>query len=85
MRGMTDKEADEFLERISATTIANQAVLKLIVSGLPVTSDGAIRLIGDFIDPTRPELSRLIEKISNAIDEVVECRDKLSSFWPLNS
>lgn len=80
MNGMTDAETQEFLERISATAIANQAILKTLVSGFPLTSESAIQFVGDFLDPEKPEFQSLIEKIGDAIDEVVECRVKTDRF-----
>ena len=70
LTGMTEAERNAFLERISATVIANQAFLKCSISGSPITVDNVISFVGDFIDPEKPELQELVEKISDAIDEV---------------
>jgi hypothetical protein len=39
-----------FLERISATAIVNQAVMKCGLAGMTVTHDNVIAFIGDFAD-----------------------------------
>lgn len=70
LSGMTEFERNAFVERISATAIANQAFLKCSISGNPITIDNVISYVGDFVDPANPHLQDLIEKIGNAIDEV---------------
>ncbi len=70
LTGMTDLERNAFLERISATVIANQAFLKCSISGNPITADNVVAYVGDFLDPTNPALQGLVERISYAIDEV---------------
>jgi hypothetical protein len=70
LSGMTEFERNAFLERISATVIANQAFLKCSISGSQITTENVISYVGDFIDPTNPHLQEVIEKIGNAIDEV---------------
>lgn len=70
--GMDDVQLQLFIERISATAIANQAVLKCYLRGIPLTTDNVILFIGDFIDPSEPEVTGLITKIEKAIDDVVE-------------
>jgi hypothetical protein len=70
LSGMTEFERNAFLERISATAIANQAFLKCSISGNPITVENVISYVGDFVDPANPHLQELIERIGNAIDEV---------------
>lgn len=70
--GMTDEQAQAFLEKISATTIANQAVLKCMILGLPIDVDNVILCVGDFIDPSNPAFAGLIEEIDRAIVHMVE-------------
>lgn len=60
----------DFLERISATAIVNQAVIKCSIAGVPVTQDNVIFFVGDFADPSKPEHARLIEQIERSIDEI---------------
>jgi hypothetical protein len=72
LTGMTDLERNAFLERISATAIANQAFLKCSISGMPITADNVTLFVGDFIDPENPALQELVEKIGDAIDEVMD-------------
>lgn len=76
--GMTETELQAFIERISATAIANQAVLKCHLRGIPVTTDNVILFVGDFIDPTKPEFEGLINAIETAIEQIVELP------WPLS-
>lgn len=71
MPGLNDFEMQEFMERISATTIANQAILKCSLAGMPLTADNVILFIGDFFDPGQPQFEGLVAKIEAAIDEVV--------------
>lgn len=72
--GMSDEQAQAFLEKISATAIANQAVLKCIVLGLPLDVDNVILCVGDFIDPGNANFAGLIEEIEKAIVHTVESR-----------
>ena len=72
IKGMTEKEAGDFIERVSATAIANQAILKCHLGGLPVTVDNVILLVGDFFDPSTPELEVLVANIERAIEDVIE-------------
>lgn len=70
--GMNEAELQAFIERISATAIANQAILKCYLRGVPMTTDNVILFVGDFIDPTRPEFTGLIGRIEMAIEDVIE-------------
>jgi hypothetical protein len=72
LTGMTELERNAFLERISATAIANQAFLKCSISGLPITAENVTLFVGDFLDPENPDLQELVEKIGDAIDEVMD-------------
>jgi hypothetical protein len=74
LTAMTEDQRNEFLERVSATAIANQAILKCSISGFPLTADNAVAFVGDFLDPENPNLQALIEKINTAIDEVLDCQ-----------
>lgn len=69
--GMSDEQAQAFLEKISATAIANQAVLKCIVLGLPLNIDNVILCVGDFVDPTNANFAGLIEEVEKAIIHTV--------------
>lgn len=73
--GLTQAEGIRLFERIGATAIANQAILKCTIAGYPLTVDNAILFVGDFVDPTKPEVASLIELIGIAIEEVIDCRD----------
>lgn len=70
--GMTESELQEFIERISATTIATQAIVKCYLHESPLTTDNILRFVGDFVDPSNGEFEGLITKIEIAIEEVVE-------------
>jgi hypothetical protein len=70
--GMNEAQLQTFIERISATAIANQAVLRCHLRGIPLTTDNIILFVGDFIDPSKPEFTGLIGRIEMAIEEVVE-------------
>lgn len=78
MLGMNESELQGFVERIAATAIANQAVLKCHLRGVPVTIDNVILFVGDFIEPERPEFANLIGAIETAIEQIVEIP------WPLS-
>ena len=71
---MTEAEGIRLFERVSATAIANQAILKCTVAGYPLTVDNVILFVGDFVDPTKPEVASLVELIGIAIEEVIDCR-----------
>lgn len=72
--GMTEEEGKRLFERIGATAIANQAILKCTVAGFPLTVDNVILFVGDFIDPARGTCENLVEMIGLAIEEVIDCR-----------
>lgn len=74
MLGLSDFEFQDFFENIAASTIANQALLKCSLSGVPVTSDNVILFVGDFFDPQLPQFSDLVIKIGAAIEEIVALR-----------
>lgn len=62
----------DFLERISATAIVNQAVIKCLIARIPVTQENVILFVGDFADPSEPAYASLIAKIDRTIDDVFE-------------
>ena len=70
--GMEEPEASQFLEKISAAAIVNQAILKCSLAELPITEENVVMMIGDFIDPTQPNMNGLIDNIDRTIDEVLE-------------
>lgn len=72
---MTEEEGLRLFERIGATAIANQAILKCTIAGFPLTVDNAILFVGDFVDPGRAACANLVELIGIAIEEVIDCRD----------
>jgi hypothetical protein len=72
--GMTEEEGVRLFERIGATAIANQAILKCTVAGFPLTVDNVILFVGDFVDPARGSCANLVEMIGLAIEEVIDCR-----------
>jgi hypothetical protein len=80
MEKALDEKRVELFDRIAATAIANQAILKCSFSGMPITVDNVILFVGDFIDPTDSTLDVLMEKIIQAIDEVIDCRERASLF-----
>lgn len=71
--GMTEEEGKRLFERIGATAIANQAILKCTVAGFPLTVDNVILFVGDFVDPARGTCENLVEMIGLAIEEVIDC------------
>lgn len=72
MFGLSEVEFRNFIETISATAIANQAVLKCWTTGLPMTVDNVILFVGDFFDPADPRFDPLSLKILQAIVETVD-------------
>jgi hypothetical protein len=82
---MSADEGARLFERIGATAIANQAILKCTVAGVPLTVDNVILFVGDFVDPEQPATLGLLERINSAIEEVIDCRgliSRLSSIAP---
>jgi hypothetical protein len=71
MPDMANDEDRLFHERVAATAIANQAVLRCIILGMPITVDNVIMCVSDFIDPGQGKYRRLIEQIEKAIDVTV--------------
>ena len=74
--GMDDLEATRFIERISATAIVNQAVLRCMITGLPLNADNVILCVGDFIDPSNEQFGDIIEQILLAIDVTIGVFDQ---------
>ena len=72
IQGMDEDEATRFIERISATAIVNQAVLRCMLLGLPVDPDNVILCVGDFIDPTNAQFAGVIDQILHEIDTTLE-------------
>ena len=75
LRGLTEDEGLRLFERIGATAIANQAILKCTIAGFPLTVDNTIMFVGDFVDPENAAAAQLIELIGTAIEEVIDCRN----------
>lgn len=71
MKGMSDNEAHDFHEKVAATAIANQAVLRCMILGMPVTIDNVILCVSDFVDPTDYRFGGLIEQVQRAIEVTV--------------
>lgn len=71
MLGMSQETAEKLLRRASATAIANQAILKCTLAGVPLTIENAIQFVGDFIDPEEAGAEELAIEIERAIDDVV--------------
>lgn len=67
---ISESEREAFDERIAATAIVNQAVLKCLVSGVRLTPDNVVFMIGDFFDPHRPQHAGLVLAILRAVEEV---------------
>jgi hypothetical protein len=77
--GLEEPELQKFADRIAATVIVNQAVLKCLVRGMKVTPDNVILMVGDFVDPQDSGSAGVIGAILKAVDEVATvqapCRD----------
>ena len=67
----------DFLVRISATAIVNQAVIKCSLAGVPVTQDNVIFFVGDFADPLEPEHAGLIAQIHQTIEEIFSASNRV--------
>lgn len=74
MRGMSKENADRLLHRVSATAIANQAILKCSLAGVPLSIDNVIYFVGDFIDPDADGGEELAREIEQAIADVLAVR-----------
>ena len=75
LTGMSVDDNNDFLEKISATAIVNQAILKCLISGVQLDHDSVIAFIGDYADPTDPAYLGLIVQIQRTIDEVLAVMD----------
>lgn len=62
-------------QSVSATAIANQAILKCTIAGFPLTVDNVILFVRDFVDPAKVACANFVEMIGLAIEEVIDCRD----------
>ena len=80
MFGMSDLQMKSFMETVSATAIANQAMWRCRYRGLPLTEDNVISCVGHFFDPTDSEFDGIIEKINAAIEYVVADADQEISY-----
>ena len=69
--GISESEYQTLLERVSATVIADQAVLKCALRGVAPTVDNVLLFVGDFFDPANDQFARLVEHILKAVDEAV--------------
>ena len=78
MRGMSKENADRLLHKVSATAIANQAILKCTLAGVPLTIDNVIYFVGDFIDPNEAGGDELAHEIERAIIEVLDAGNALN-------
>jgi len=55
-------------EKIAATAIVNNAVIRCQLAGLPVSVDNVILCVADFFDPTDPKFSGLIRQIERMLE-----------------
>lgn len=65
-----DDEFKTFSDRVAATAIVNQAALKCMILGLPVTGENITGLISDFFDPTDPRFGELVDQLLIAVNEL---------------
>ena len=72
IKGMSEGGFQAFIERVSATAIANQAILKCHLRGVPVSTDNVLLFVGDFFDPDKPEFEGLIDMILEAVEYVTD-------------
>ena len=78
MHGMSKENTDKLLHRVSATAIANQAILKCSLAGVPLTVENVIYFVGDFIDPSEAGGDELAREIERAIADVLAAADDLN-------
>jgi hypothetical protein len=69
---LEDKDTLELLERVSAATIANQAILKCAFARVPLTVGNVLRYVGDFFDPANEDFAGITLRIEEEIAAVVE-------------
>jgi hypothetical protein len=69
---MSEGEFQALIENVSATAIANQAVLKCFLRGVPVTTDNVLLFVGDFFDPADDVFSGVAEKILEALEYIAD-------------
>lgn len=68
--GMDQEELEAFAKRLAGTAIVNQAAVKCLGYGLPLTEENVVLFVGDFFEPTRPGAQELVSSVMKAIDEV---------------
>lgn len=73
--GLSNRDATNFLERISATTIVNHACWRCTVAGLPITRDNVNLFIGDFANPSEPRAASLIRRVELVVRELIATKD----------
>lgn len=71
MLGLSQELSDQLFRRVSATAIANQAILKCSLAGVPLTVDNVIYFVGDFLPPEDDHGDALSLEIMNAISDVL--------------
>jgi len=67
-----DKATLELLTRICATAIANQAILKCSLAGVPLSVDSVLAFVGDFFDPKNESLNGVMAQIEDSIAAVLQ-------------
>lgn len=67
-----DEATLELLTRICATAIANQAILKYSLAGVPLSVDNVLPFIGDFYDPGNESPNGVTAQIEVAISAVLQ-------------
>ena len=67
-----DKATLELLTRVCATAIANQAILKCSLAGVPLSVDSVLPFVGDFYSPENESLNGVTAQIEDAIAAVLQ-------------
>jgi hypothetical protein len=65
---MNDAKARQFGDKIAATAIVNNAVVRCTHLGLPINHDNVILCIGDFFDPGDADFTGVIVEIEHMMD-----------------
>lgn len=69
---VVDDDFDSFSEKAAATAIANQAILKCIIRGVPLSVDTVIPFVGDFLPPTDDRFHRVAVLIKAALEDMLD-------------
>ncbi|MGN7295387.1 hypothetical protein [Rhizobium sp. SAFR-030] len=69
---MNADDFNKFVEKVAAAAIANQAILKCSLRGIPVSVDAVIPFVGDFLQPDNPRFHHLALLVQRTLEEMLD-------------